>query len=411
MLCLKKCLSFFLYNLIAQISAYNFSLTKSLPFNFSFYKTFTSSSVFISCFKTLFNFHPPASHFFNKSYAPFFSQISLTQKSLYKQIAPIVRQFSANLWQLHGFLDYFLAGLQSSPNFSCQRLLNFWHLRTPLSIISYLNQEIPEWSALNTLIYKTMKRLNTPQLNFFLDKFLKYIKTSSRHLVLFSILELISSSPLFAHQVLWQVDVVLNQGDMRTSPQEFYPNFLKLSPNRFLQSSSPSTPLTVQEIQNDYNLLKSLTFSRFNSEERESFNQIDTFQKTLTRICNVMQPKFSKDRKKELIVEELDKVNLPPLFYLPTHPNFRITSFDPQKAIPMNSAAKCPYLIFFKAVPFKESDLLPSKHSKDFQLVRKFKSPPPTLVTQDLNTLEPVHDKNQENELIKNLFNVSTRSK
>ena len=110
-------------------------------------------------------------------------------------------------------------------------------------------------------------------------------------------------------------------------------------------------------------------------------------------------------------MEELAKVSLPPLFYLPTHPNFRITSFDPQKAIPMNSAAKCPYLIFFKAVPFTEADLFPSKQSKDVRLVKRFNKTTQILRSQDSISPETPHDKNQEFEFIKNLFNVSTRSK
>lgn len=411
MLRLKKCLSFFIYNLVGQISAYNFFLTKSLSFDFDYYKVFTSSSEFVSCFETLFHFHRPSSIFFGSSYGPFLDRIKLSKESLFAQIAPIIKEHSSALWRLHGCLDYFLAGLQTSPHFACQRLLNFWHLRTPLSIISYLNQEVPEWSALNTLIYKAMKQLNTSQLNFFLDKFLQYIKTFSRHLVLFSILELTSSSPLFAHQVLWQIDVVLNQGDLQQPPDQPYPSLLSLSPNRFLRSSLDSPDLTVGQIQADYHMLKSLTFSRFNSQERNSFLEIDVFQKTLTRICNVMQPKFSKDRKKELIKEELNKVTLPAFFYLPTHPNYRITSFDPQKAIPMNSAAKCPYLIFFQALPFEESDLFSSQQTRQPDFAQRFRKNSHALGIQDSVAPETAQDKHQEVEFIKNLLNVSTRSR
>jgi hypothetical protein len=77
----------------------------------------------------------------------------------------------------------------------------------------------------------------------------------------------------------------------------------------------------------------------------------------------------------------------------------------------MNSAAKCPYLIFFKAVPFDEADLLPSKQNKDIQLVRRFKKNSKALATQDSIAPETGQDKAQEIEFITNLFNVSTRSK
>lgn len=407
MLGLKKCLSFFLYNLIAQISGYNLSLTKSLKFDFGFYKVFSSASSFLACLENLFLFHPRAASFFYSSYLPFISQLKLSPAKVFRHLSGRVKLHATELWRLPEYLDFFLSGLQSSPSFAFPRLLNFWHLRTPLSIISYLNQEVPEWSSLNTLIYKAMKQLNTPQLNFFLDKFLQYIKTWSHKIVLFSILELTSSSPLFAHQVLWQVDVVLNQKDLQVAPEESYPNFLRLSPNRFLESPSSDSRLTVKQIRDDFNMLKSLTFSRFNSEERDSFRQIDAFQKSLTRICNVMQPKFSKDRKKELIVEELGKMKLPPFFYLPTHPNYRITSFDPQKAIPMNSAAKCPYLIFFKAVPFDESELFSATPAKDRRLVKRFNRQAQFPRTGESTIPESAPDF----ELTRNLFNVSTRSR
>ena len=172
---LKKALSFLIYNLISQISAYNFFLTKKLPFNYSFYQVFSSSKSYISCFETLLHFHPAASYFFNTSYSPFLSKLSLSKQQVLQQISPSVKRFSSNLWQMSDFLESFLAGLQTSPSFYCKRLLNFWHLKTPLSLLTFLNQETPEWHALNNLIYKAMKRLNTPQLNFFLDKFLQYI--------------------------------------------------------------------------------------------------------------------------------------------------------------------------------------------------------------------------------------------
>ena len=52
-------------------------------------------------------------------------------------------------------------------------------------------------------------------------------------------------------------------------------------------------------------------------------------------------------QKKERIQEELAKIEVPKSVYLPTNPFFQVLKLKSDSGIPMQSAAKCPFLLTF----------------------------------------------------------------
>ena len=88
------------------------------------------------------------------------------------------------------------------------------------------------------------------------------------------------------------------------------------------------------------------------------FNSVTNISAKLTKIKD-------KDLHNQVIKEELTKLKLPSNLYLPTQPDRLVVSIDCDSGIPMQSAAKCPFLLCFNTMPWKGPDHLDSNNNNN----------------------------------------------
>ena len=182
-------------------------------------------------------------------------------------------------------------------------------------------------------------KLNTEQANFYLFELFQMLKTKMVSLINIFLLEYAKKSPLFSHQLIWQCEV-----DEFSQPED---------DQKFEEHKDKRIEAT--------NLKKKIE-KNFTSYDLRTFNEINDFLVYLTEISSKMDPKMSKNKKKEIIKNCLTDIKIPEFAYLPTNPEMRVVGIYKNTGRPMQSAAKCPFMLTFKCEKIEDlENFLPQK--------------------------------------------------
>ena len=215
-------------------------------------------------------------------------------------------------------------------------------------------------------------KLNTEQANFYLFELFQMLKTKMVSLINIFLLEYAKQSPLFSHQLIWQCEV-----DEHSQPED---------DQKFEEHKDKRIEAT--------NLKKKIE-KNYSSYDLRTFNEINDFLIYLTEISSKMDPKMSKNKKKEVIKRCLQDIKIPEFAYLPTNPEMRVVGIYKNTGRPMQSAAKCPFMLTFKCEKIENLDeFLPREKNKNVDLFDK----------------KSVSDEDENNE-IDNDFRKSIRTK
>lgn len=84
---------------------------------------------------------------------------------------------------------------------------------------------------------------------------------------------------------------------------------------------------------------------------------MDDFYEQVTAISGKMKPQMPAADKKDIIHAEVEKIVTPKSAYLPFNPTFQVLSINKDSGTPMQSAAKCPFLLTFYCAPYQGPDL------------------------------------------------------
>lgn len=189
-------------------------------------------------------------------------------------------------------------------------------------------------------------KLKTDQLNFYLYEIFQLLNTRVSKLIEQFFLDFAKKSPLFSHQLIWQCRVEEKAKEHEDRKYELN------SKKRF-----EATQLQKKILRN------------FTAHENKVFNEVNAFIMQLTEISSKMQPSMEKDKKIEIIRTNVEHIKIPKYAYLPTNPHMRVVDILNDTGKPMQSAAKCPFLLSFRCEEVHDIDSLLREDNRNLRNV------------------------------------------
>ena len=184
--------------------------------------------------------------------------------------------------------------------------------------------------------------MKTDQVNFYLYELFQIINTDVADLMETFFLDYSKRSPLFSHQLIWQCMV---EKDTKEEEDRHYDN------NR--QKREKAGEMIGKVMLN------------FTSHEATVFNEINTFLQTVTKISSLMKPDMPKEMKTQIIRDAVEDIQVPKFAYLPTNPHMRVVKIIKTSGRPMQSAARCPFLLSFKCERIEDINVLLRNDGKE----------------------------------------------
>lgn len=207
-------------------------------------------------------------------------------------------------------------------------------------LLKYLSQDHEQCPSLQRYVTKILAQLEADQILFYLPQIFQALTLSSGRLIAHFLLEYARRSACFAHQLIWLAQV--------ESKQERDPH--NKSPRL------PGVDAHLLKLQREARNLIRHTVCQFNQEEKTFFKEVNDFYEQVTAISGKMRPQMPPADKKDIIHSEVVKIRTPKSAYLPFNPTFQVLSIREDSGTPMQSAAKCPFLLTFHCAPYPGPD-------------------------------------------------------
>ena len=223
--------------------------------------------------------------------------------------------------------DYFVE--KNMQNISMLQNIFYWDAPQFPLLMKYMTLEYEGQRTLQIYFTKTMKRLESTQLLFYLPQIYQSLNTNAGYLVAQTLKEYSQTSYLFSHQLIWKAKV--------ESKRE--------------KNEAGNSKLQYISVQLLYQLLKGLS-----KTEKFLFNQVDGFFESITAISGILNPKSAKKKKEETVKVELQKIHVNEYLYVPCSPQYMIDKIKLDSGRAMQSAAKCPILVSFYCKRFEGPD-------------------------------------------------------
>ena len=223
--------------------------------------------------------------------------------------------------------DYFVE--RTMMSLSVLRNIFYWDSPQFPLLMKYMTLEYEGQRTLQIYFTKTMKRLESTQLLFYLPQIYQSLNTNAGYLVSQTLKEYSRTSFLFSHQLIWKA---------------------KVESKRELHEAGNTK---IQYISNQllYQLLKGLSRT-----EKFLFNQVDGFFESITAISGILDPRTPKSEKESIVANELRKIHMNEYLYVPCSPQYMIDQIKLDSGRAMQSAAKCPILVSFYCRRFEGPD-------------------------------------------------------
>ena len=242
-------------------------------------------------------------------------------------IRDLVTKYYLFNFQYQILFEYFVE--KNLQNISTLRNLFYWEVPQFPLLMKYMTIEFEGQKTLSIYFTKTVKRLESTQLLFYLPQIYQTLNTEASYLVAQTLKEYSQTSYLFSHQLIWKTKV--------ESKRE--------------KNETGNSKLSYISWQLLYQLLKGL-----NRTEKFLFKQVDDFFEAVTAISGILQPKMPKKQKEEIIQAELEKIVVSEYLYVPSNPQYMISKIKLDSGRAMQSAAKCPILVSFYCKRFEGPD-------------------------------------------------------
>lgn len=187
-------------------------------------------------------------------------------------------------------------------------------------------------------------------LQFFLPQFVQLLRRDIYGIIADFIGELAVGSTLLCHQLIWllQLESVDENSQIEhRSSQETRHGYCKSLIGK------DSLPMLASKALFKTRSLLTLSQREYLDRECEFFNSITNISAKLKQVKD-------KERHNQIIKDSLLELGFHPNLYLPTDPFKAVTEVVVDSGIPMQSAAKCPYLLVFHTAPWGGPDSMSS---------------------------------------------------
>jgi phosphatidylinositol 4-kinase A len=181
-------------------------------------------------------------------------------------------------------------------------------------------------------VTKILGQLEADQILFYLPQIFQALTLKSGKIIFHFLLEYARKSNCFAHQLIWLAKV---EGKQEKDPHNKTPRSAEVEDNLILLGK------LAQKLIKD-------TKAQFNRSEKGFFHEVDDFYEQVTAISGRMQPSMTSAEKKDIIRAEVGKIKAPRSAYLPFDVNYQVVAINEDSGTPMQSAAKCPFLLSFR---------------------------------------------------------------
>ena len=236
------------------------------------------------------------------------------------------------------FLDIFINHNLARPDLLKDIL--YWRSPHIQIMLKYLSRQYETQPFIQLFFTKTMKRLYSDQLIFYLPQIYLALGEKSGQIIYQFFIDYSQRSVLFAHQLIWMTKV--EQKNDEAIPQ----------PN-------------IQRIEKISYVLQEKLVRNMDPERKAFFFAEDSFLEQVTAISGILKPQMPKPEKREIIAAELAKILVTPDIYLPSNPKFQVVQIKLDSGTPMQSAAKCPILVSFYCKKYEGPDKYFERKVKD----------------------------------------------
>lgn len=203
------------------------------------------------------------------------------------------------------------------------KYLLYWAPANPITALSYF---LPAYLNHPYILQYAMRALESHAVDvtfFYIPQLVQGLRYDALGYVDAFLLETAQLSPLFAHQVIWNM-----KANAYKDEDSQIPDPVKPALDRFMDT----------------------VISSFTDEDRNFYEREFSFFNEVTDVSGKLRPyiKRPKPEKKEKIEEELRKIKVEVGVYLPSNPEGVVVGIDRKSGKPLQSHAKAPYMATFR---------------------------------------------------------------
>ncbi|KAJ3375322.1 phosphatidylinositol-4- kinase [Allomyces arbusculus] len=223
-------------------------------------------------------------------------------------------------------VPYLVTASNVARDVSELRYLAYWAPVPPIQAVGLLQPVVPETDPHPVVVQYALRSLMAFPIQsvfFFVPQIVQALRHDPLGYVFQYIVRAAHTSPVFAHQIIWNMKANMYRDEAGNEPDALQPVFDAII-NQIITTFSPGD-------------------LSFYEREFAFFNKV-------TAISGKLKPyiKRSKPEKKKKIDEELAQIQVDVGCYLPSNPESTVVGIDYQSGRPLQSHAKAPFLATFQ---------------------------------------------------------------
>ncbi|XP_045467840.1 phosphatidylinositol 4-kinase alpha [Harmonia axyridis] len=196
-----------------------------------------------------------------------------------------------------------------------------WSRISPIQALAYFSRQFPHHPITAQYAVRVLSSYQADAILFYIPQIVQALRHDSMGYVTEFIKYIANRSQIVAHQLIWNMKTNMYLDEAMTKKDPLY-DVLEILVNNIIQNFSGASRLFY---------------------ERE----FDFFEK-ITSISGEIKPYPKGPERRRACLECLSKIKVTPGCYLPSNPEAMVLDIDYKSGIPMQSAAKAPYLARFK---------------------------------------------------------------